>query len=249
MSLTVMVVLMFGSPSTAQASTCELLAAWELTETTGAAFGAGETTESGCSWRTETRDGHVLTITLDVSTTPPVVSIETDDPSIDGDAVSQALAALAAERVASGDTAPAEPPAAVAGSGRPDLCGLFPADDVATMLRVNVKPYGSMGTDACGYLSDEPGRISIDVRVAFESGSLSDIPTDWPDAIEVQVAGLPALEYGWVVGSSQTTYLSVETDAGLLTAKVTYDDTDVDPAAVASALVEEVLAAMGYAIS
>jgi hypothetical protein len=248
MVLTALLGAAFGSHGAAQPATCELLAPWELTEATGAAFGEGEPTDASCTWRTETRAGHVLTITLDRTTQPPLVMIETDDPSIDVEAAAAALSALAADRIARGDTAPAEPPSTFVDSGRPDLCALFPADDVAAMLGVRVKPYGSMGESACGYIGDEPDRILVDVLVAFDEGSLADILGDWPEAVEVQVAGLPALDYGWDVGTARTSYLSVETGAGTLTALVTYDDTDLDTAAVARALVEDVLAAMGHAI-
>jgi len=249
MALAATFVMAFGSPSTAQPSSCDLVAPWELSEAAGAAFGPGEPTEQGCTWRTETRDGHILTISLDVSTQPPIVGIETGSPSIDAGALSQAIAALAAERIATGDTAPLAPPLADAQGDLPDLCALFPAEDIAARLGVTVKPYGHMGENSCGYISDEFGRALIDVLVTFEADHLGDILRDWPDALEAEVAGLPALEYGWDLGSSKTSYVSVETDAGLLTAKVGYDDTDLDPAAVARELVEEVLAAMGHTSS
>ena len=243
--LLAMLVTPLGSVSAAQHEACELLAPWELSELTGAPFAAGESTASGCVWRTETRAGHVLTVSLDISGQNAVVTIESDDPAIDANAAAEALMALVADRIAAGATAPPAPPAAVGSGERPDLCELFPLEDVAAMMGVRLKPYGSMGLSACGYLSDEPERILIDVVIVFQPGSLSAIPSDWPDAVEIDVAGLPALEYGWDLGAKRTSYVSVEVEPGLLTAKVTYDDTDLDPAAVARDLVERVLAAMG----
>ena len=245
MALVAVLVAGSGLGGFAQSPACELVASWELTEATGAAFGPGEESGSSCVWRTETPAGHVLTITLDVSQDPPIVTIDTDDPSIDADSVSTALAALAASRIASGDSAPPRPPVAGSSGDRPALCDLISAQDVTAMLGVRVKPYGSQGDAACGYLSDDPDRISVDVLVAFERGALSDIPADWPDASEVDVAGLKALAYGWEVGNTRTAYLSVETDAGLLTAKVKYDEPDLDPATVARALIDVVLVEMG----
>ena len=244
MALVAVLVASSGLSGSAQSPACELVASWELTGATGAAFGPGEESGSSCVWRTETPAGHLLTITLDVSQDPPVVTIDTDDPSIDAASVSSALATLVASRIASGDSAPPRPPADASGGERPALCELISAEDVTSMLGVSVKPYGSQGDAACGYLSDDPERISVDVLVAFERGALSDIPADWPDAAEVDVAGLEALAYGWEVGSTRTSYLSVDTDAGMLTAKVKYDDSDLDPATVARGLIDVVLEEM-----
>lgn len=232
-------------PVAAQTSPCDLVAPFELSELTGAAIGSGEFAEGACTWTTETPGGHLLTVTLDTLTEPPTVVVATDDPAIDAAAVEAAILALVTDRLEQGIAAPTP----FAGGGedgeRPDLCEVFAPEDIEALLGVTVSSYG--GGQSCGWMSTEPGRVMPGAVVAFETGDLDGGINGFPDAVADEVAGLPALAYGWETSLVRSAYLTVDLGDGLLTANATSDTDEVDAEAVARTLAEAALAAIGIA--
>lgn len=243
LALATLLAAVFPGATGAQPSPCQLLAPHELSAVMPAVFGPGVETVTGCRWETETRDGHVILVELDTSGDAPAVSVTTDDPGIDADALSSVLALLAAERLASGEPAPTVPPPGAGLADPPDLCALFSPEDVGAMLGVALESYG--GGRFCGWKSAEERRVMPGGGIGFYDEPLDQIVGMWPDAVATEVLGFPAFEYGWDTSMSRARYLSVDLGEAVLSAEATSDVAEIDPATVARQLVEETLRAMG----
>ena len=244
-SLLVGAALPAAAPAAAQSSACDLIAPFELSELIDAAFGQGTPTDTGCTWTTETRAGYAITITLDTTTDPPTVTITTDDAGVDRAATVEAVSALAAERLEQGTVAPT-PFAGGGSSGEAlDMCQVFSTEEIGALMDTQVRSYG--GGRGCGWISLDNDRILVDVLVSLDPGDLSGGINGFPDAVEIEIAGLPGFSYGWETGSAETVYLTLDVGEGLLTVKVTSDRADIDADAVSRGLLDRALAATGHA--
>jgi hypothetical protein len=198
--------------------------------------GAEETTVAGypaVTMTDTTTDPPAGAVGIQIGDDIVLLTVSTNDPSVDLLAAASQLAPIAVERVAAGAPSEPEPDGVPVESTHGDPCSLFSTDELSELMGATLSVFPDF--ESCRWDSADGVKSVV---VSFIEGGLTTLKTVYPDGEDITVAGQPAYQIDQSFPGMAGWQVDVDLGPDTMSLLVTSTDETLDAAAVAMGLVE-----------